>query len=231
MIAATAKRNEPGEEWRRRLYVPNYLIGEAARYAQISPNTVAAWHKVSKPHTTLSEKRPGEELSYMQLIEVAVVAAFRKAGLTLRTIREAREWCKDALKSEFPFAEYRFKKYRKRLVLDYESVAGDKGKGKLLEVNRRGQFAWEEVIRQRLREFEYEDDGVVVSWHLRGRRSPILIDPRIAFGAPVVMGTPTWVLKGRWTAGESIVEISDDFDLDPTKVRAALKFEDARINN
>jgi uncharacterized protein (DUF433 family) len=54
---------------------------------------------------------------------------------------------------------------------------------------------------------------------------PIVIDPRIVFGSPAVKGIPTWIVKGRWDAGESDSDIAEDFDLDKSDVREALKFE------
>jgi hypothetical protein len=50
----------------------------------------------------LSSREKRQELSYMKLIEVAVVAAFRGAGIRLPEIRAAREYVKKQLKSEFP---------------------------------------------------------------------------------------------------------------------------------
>src|SRR5712691_1204046 len=88
------------DPWRRRLFLPNYQIGEAARYADISPQTVAAWHRIERP--LLSKKERRSALSYMQLIEVAVVATFRKAGISLRRIRNAREYVQKQLSAEFP---------------------------------------------------------------------------------------------------------------------------------
>jgi hypothetical protein len=61
------------QPWKRRLFIPNYQVGEAARYAGIDPQTVAAWHK-----RMLSKREKRAELSYLQLIELAVVAAARK---------------------------------------------------------------------------------------------------------------------------------------------------------
>lgn len=80
-------------KWRQRLTVPAYQIKEAAKYARLSSQTVANWHddKGSK-RRSLSSRAPRSALSYMQLIEVAVVAAFRKAELTLKEIRNAREF-------------------------------------------------------------------------------------------------------------------------------------------
>jgi hypothetical protein len=58
-VAAT----ERTELWRERLTLPAYLVGEAARYADISPQTVSAWHKVEKK--VLSKKDTGVKLSYL----------------------------------------------------------------------------------------------------------------------------------------------------------------------
>lgn len=117
-----------GEPWRRRLYLPAYPVGEAVRYAGVSPRTVAAWHQEdARGALSLTTRGRREELSYLQLIEVAVVAAFRKAGISLRRIREAREYVSKELKTEFPFAAYRFKTNGKRLLIDYRQVEGREG--------------------------------------------------------------------------------------------------------
>jgi uncharacterized protein (DUF433 family) len=213
------------EPWRRRLFIPAYGIGEAARYAEISAQTVASWHSADQPREVLSRKEQRASLSYMQLIEVAVVAAFRKANIQLRRIRDAREYLKTTLTSEFPFAEYKFKTDGKHLLLEYNQIDRDRGRGKLLSADEGGQLAWNEIIGPRLKEFEYEHEGIVIKWHLRGVKSSILIDPRVSFGAPTVHGTPTWAVKGRWVAGESVEEIAEDFSLEKALVRDALLFE------
>jgi uncharacterized protein (DUF433 family) len=209
--------------WRRRLYIPNYQVGEAARYAQISPSTVAAWHKGGRKRS-LSERERRAALSYLQLIEVAVVAALRRSGITLREIRNTRDYAAKQWHSEFPFAEYKFKTDGKELFLDLQQFEDQRGKGKLIQPGRGGQLAWANIIG-RLREFVYERDGVVIRWHVAGPESLVLIDPRVAFGAPSVSGVPTWAIRGRFTAGERLEEIGDDFDLQEEEVRAALQFE------
>jgi uncharacterized protein (DUF433 family) len=211
------------QPWRRRLYLPSYQIAEAANYAGIAPQTVAAWHKIEKEF--LSEKEEKAALSYMQLIEVAVVAAFRKMGVPLKNIRATRDYAKHHLKSEYPFATYKFKEEAKHLYLDSNELK-DVAPGSVVQTDQGGQLAWETVIG-RLREFDYEDeyDGLALKWHVAGRSAPIIIDPRIAFGAPAVKGTPTWIIKGRWDAGESDSDIAEDFRINPSDVKEALKFE------
>ena len=96
--------------------------------------------------------------------------------------------------------------------------------GKVLVANAGGQYAWKAIIGDKFNEFEY--DGLIARrWHVAGKGSPIIIDPRVAFGAPHVRGIPTWVLKNRHDGGESSAEIARDFKLPRKLVKTALKFE------
>jgi uncharacterized protein (DUF433 family)/DNA-binding transcriptional MerR regulator len=211
--------NHSSESWRKRLHLPNYQVGEAARYADVSAQTVAAWHKIEQKVLSAKERRA--RLSYLQLIELAVVAAFRKAKLPLPEIRAAREYVQKNLGSDYPFAEFKFKRYGKSLFT--EDPAGRPHR--LFKANAGGQLAWDELIGPVLEEFDYEHEGIAVRWHVAGSESPIIIDPRISFGAPSVRGTPTWIIKGRFDAGESDSAIAEDFLLEVAEIRAALKFE------
>lgn len=213
------------EFWRARLYIPNYRITEAARYARIAPQTVASWHGAPQDNRrpTLSAKAKGAALSYMQLIEVAVVAAFRKSGVTLPKIRAAREYVSKQLEAEFPFAEYRFKTDGRDLWMDYAQIEASMGDKKLLKASQKGQLAWSDIIGK-LQEFDYDSD-LAVRWHVDGKDSEVVIDPRLQFGAPTVLGVPTWAFRGRWEAGEPLDEIADDFGVPNSSVLAALQFE------
>lgn len=220
MVTLVSTRSD--QPWLRRLYLPTYQVGEAAQYAGISPQTVAAWHRIEKEFLSKGDQAA---LSYMQLIEVAVVAAFRKAGVPLRNIKATRDYAKNILKREYPFATYKFSVDAKHLYLNSNQVDGVH-EGSVVQTDQGGQLAWEIVIG-RLKEFDYDEehDGLALRWHLAGRSSPILIDPRIAFGTPMIKGTPTWVIKGRWDAGESDSDIAEDFRIGTEDVREALKFE------
>lgn len=217
----------PSEFWRARLFVPNYRISEAARYAHLSPQTVAKWH--GQPGTnrksTLSTKEKGAALSYLQLIEVAVISSFRKSGIRLKKIEAAREYLSRHLQSEFPFAEYSFKTDGKELWMDYAQFEANAGDTTLLVASKGGQLAWSDVIG-RLQEFDYENnDGLAIRWRVAGVDSDIVIDPQIQFGAPAIEGVATWAFKARWQAGEPIDEIADDFGLPNSAVLQALRFE------
>ena len=80
----------------------------------------------------------------------------------------------------------------------------------------------------RVLKFDYED-GLAVRWHVAGKDSEVIIDPRIQFGAPSVDGVPTWAIKGRWEAGEDLADIADDFGISRALLRKALTFEGVDI--
>jgi uncharacterized protein (DUF433 family)/DNA-binding transcriptional MerR regulator len=220
----------PTEFWKDRLRLPSYGVGEAARYAHITSQTIRNWHKLRNRPPVLGRRDSGKALSYLQLIELAVVAAARDAGVSLQRIRDAREYMGQQFGSEFPFAEYQFKTDGKRLWIDYFDIIGRKGRDKLLDASDKGQLAWAEIIG-RLKEFEYDRTvGLATRWHVAGLDSPVIIDPRIRFGAPSVAGVPTRILLDRWESGETPAEIGGDYDISQKAVIAALEFEGVKAS-
>ena len=171
-----------------------------------------------------------QDLSYLELVEVAFVATFRSLGVTLQRIRKARDYAAQVLKSEYPFAEYSWLTEGHQVLLDLRTVEGDAALGSLVVADSHGQVAWKRIVSDRFKQFDY-DNGIALIWHLAGRTSPVVIDPRISFGAPSVSGVSTWALKGRWDAGEGISDIQDDFGLNEDEVRHGLQFEGVEFDN
>lgn len=215
----------PNEFWRDRLKVPSYAVTEAARYADITGGTIRNWQRLSNRPAPLSSREPGKGLSYLQLIELAVVAAARHAGVKLPVIRETREYLSRELNAEYPFAAHQFKTDGKELWIDYVDLVGPAGKGKLLKASGRGQLAWAEIIG-RLQEFEYDKGvGLATRWHVAGHDSAVVIDPRIQYGRPSVRGIPTWIIGERVKAGEDPAYVARDFGLAKSAIADALAFE------
>lgn len=216
------------EPWRRRLFLPAYSIAEAAKYVGESPQTVSNWHyRHTQTGVTLPTKERGKPLSYLQLIELAVVAVFRKLGIPLQNIRKARQYLAQNFNSEYPFTQYRFKTEGLHILLDFAQFEPDAGI-RLVAADKAGQLGWAPLLENRLLEFEYECE-LVMKWYLAGRQSMVVVDPRVAFGAPTVSGIPTWVLKGRAEAGESVADIQEDFGLNEKSIVDGLKFEGVEI--
>lgn len=204
------------EFWKERLRVPNYGVSEAAKYAHISSQTIRNWQELGNKPTALGPREKGQPLSYFQLIELAVVAACRKAGMKLPKIKDAREWLAREFDDPHPFAT-------QKLLTDGVDLMMEHGE-ELLVTNLKGQLAWKSVIKDRLKEFEYLD-GIAARWHLAGERSSVVIDPRVQFGKPSVRGIPTWIIAARSEAGEDIPAIAKDFGVPKSLVADALAFE------
>ena len=167
---ATLVSERTDEPWRRRAFLPVYEIAEAARYADVAPNTVAAWHK-----TEFLSRKIGASLNYMQLIEVAVVAAFRKMGVKLDAIRAARAY---ALKNCRPNIRLPSIALRsKQSIYFWILTQIDLKPNTVVQADQGGQLTWQHMIG-RLNQFDYEDEGFVTQWHVAGRDLPIVIDPR-----------------------------------------------------
>ena len=246
---ATATRDKIVGSWMGDLYLPAYRVSEAAKYVGVHPNTVSAWHYRGDP--VLPGRTRGRPLSYLELIEVAFVAFFRRLDIDMSFIRKAREsrisdkhdephrdgmspngWNHSVrnVEGKYPFASMSFRRDAIR-ILERER----KSNSSLKDVT---QFTnpghWDRVDLGHAKEncqfadFDYAH-GIVISWHPAGRDSQVMIDPRIAFGDPAVSGLSTWVILGRYSAGETIPEIMDDFEISETAVRDALAFEGIRV--
>jgi len=217
-MALADVRSEP---WYPRLCLPKYSVVEAARYAQTHRSNVGYWYYgARKP--VLSGRKPRESLSYLQLVEVAFVATCLRYKIPLRNVRRAHDYLRRLLREEFPFAHLKFKTEGRHVLLE------DEPKSELLTAaDAWGQRTWSGLL-QRFEEFEYLGD-LAVRWMVRGNSVPISIDPRVAFGDPIVRGVPTWVLKERWLSGESADEIRESFCLTAAELRHALTFENVGL--
>lgn len=209
------------QPWFRRLYLPAYRMSEAARYSDTKIQTLSSWHRRADP--VLPGREAGRPLSYLELVEAAFVAFFRRMGVKMPRIRAARAFVAQNLGAEFPFTEYQFKTEGSRILMELEQFEPS-GFDHIIVADAWGQLAWADLFEQKFAEFEY-DYELALRWYPAGKDSPVVIDPRIAFGAPMVKGLPTWVLKGRWNAGETLEEIVEDFSIPREAAIQGLEFE------
>ena len=166
------------DPWRRRLYLPAYRLSDAARYAHGSPQTVANWHHRGIPigRPPLEGREPGEHLSYLELVEVAIVAVFRNLGVSLDAIARTREYMQQMFASEYPFSEYVFKTDGARMLLTWRDHAEAPEFNEVIVADAGGQLGWERMMAHRLAEFDYEKDLALI-WHVAGRTSPVVTTP------------------------------------------------------
>jgi uncharacterized protein (DUF433 family) len=220
MLSTAIENQRP--PWLRRLYLPAYHVSDAARYAGTHPNTVASWHYRDSPLLPGHEHR--RPLSYLELVEVAFVAFFRRLHIPMWRIRRARDYVAQNFTAQYPLAQYRFKTEGMHILMEYNQFDPDPNIDRIIVADQWGQLAWTDLLEKKFAEFDYEYE-LALRWHPAGRESLVIIDPRVSFGAPVVEGLPTWVLKGRWNAGESIKEILEEFGISQKAAVDALHFE------
>lgn len=237
------------KRWMRDLYLPAYRVSEAARYVGVHTNTVSAWHYRRNP--VLPGRTRGKSLSYLELIEVAFVAFFRRLNVDMELIRKARDYRKSAkygepyddgmipngrsrvvqdIEKRYPFASLRFKNEAIR-ILEREHKSNSSVNDIERFVNP-DPWGWMDLGRveenYQFADFDYSH-GIVVRWHLAGRDSQVMIDPRITFGDPMVSGLSTYIIRGRYNAGETVPEISDDFEISESAILDALAFEGIQV--
>ncbi len=221
-MATTEIRDLEQEPWYERLFLPSYRIGEAARYVGAHPNMVSAWH--ARDNTVLSPYKPRDGLSYLQLVEIAFVVAFRGAGLSMQLIRAARQYLAEEFNFEHPLAHHWFKFTGAGALSNFFGEFAATRRERNTAVWENDQFGWRKQIEKKSNEFDYQYD-LALRWHPAGRESQVVIDPRHRWGRPMVQGLETWVIAGSYEAGESFGVIADDYGVTIEGVRDALRFE------
>jgi len=214
--------------WQERVNLPAYLAREVANIAGVSPQTVSGWF-YGYPHSEGERgipvfregKRRRVALSYLQLVEVAYVATCRKQGISLKRIKRARAYLAQAFKVEHPFADL-------QMLTAGPHILAEMGVDELVVADRFGQIGWKSFMLERIAEFEFDQESsLALRWFPRGRRVPVLVDPRINFGRPILArsGVATWAVADALRSGEDPDDIKLDFGVDDEEIIAAEAFE------
>ena len=213
-----------------------YTMPEAAHYLLLPSATLRSWvagrtysvqsgHKFFKPViATPAGKRP--VLSFVNLVEAHVLGAIRREhGIPLPKIRSAIEYLRREFGSSHPLADHWFETDGLDLfVQKFEQ---------LINITQEGQLAMRAVLHAYLRRVDRDERGVAVRLYPFTRKDPVsspksvVIDPRLAFGRPVIAGTgiPTAVVAERYKAGESPEELARDYDRDRKDIDEAIRCE------
>lgn len=184
-----------------------YSPREAARLVGGSAQEILRWTRGSGPTDPLWRAHyqfldDTTELSFIDLIEVRVVKALRRSGVSLQAIRYARDLAEIRFEVTRPLATRRFKLLGGDILMD--ALEND---GELVSLSKKnpGQKVFSEIVKQSLNDLEYEDN-YVARWRPSAAKH-VVIDPKRLFGAPVL----------------------DDFGLSTQTVfRDFLEFQDAR---
>jgi uncharacterized protein (DUF433 family) len=218
--------------------VPAYTLAEAARYLRLPVATLRSW-ALGRQYPTAQGRadfppliRPASRrppwLSFSNLIEAHVLGSLRtEHGVPVKELRRALSYAEKSLGVD-------------RLLLRPE-LRTDAGKmfleryGELIELTASGQLAMRRLFDEHLKRIEWDSSRFparlypFLSASAPTAERPIVIDPRIAFGRPVVVskGISTSTIAERVDAGESVNDIAADYDLAQSEIEQAVVYERA----
>ena len=171
-------------------------------------------------------------LSFANLCELHVLSAIRRRHrIPLPRVRDSVEYVRSELGGDRPLIDRQFSTNGIDLFVQHAS--------KLLNVSQQGQEALRGDFEQALARIERDNRGAPVRLFPFSRTSvsdenqpkTIVIDPRLAFGRPVLSSTAirTEVIAGRFSAGDSTAEMAKDYGVDEEEIKEALRFEQRRV--
>lgn len=218
---------------------PSYRAREVAYLLAVPDSTVRAWcfGQISRSPSGAATRfapviRPADSrkrlLSFSNLCEVHILAGItRKHRVPLQRVRKAFAFVRERLNSNRPLLEKDFQTNGLDLFLE--------SSGQLVNVSQSGQLALRGEFEQALARVERDRLGSPVRLFPFTRvpgRSPeqpnvVAIDPRIAFGRPVVARArvATEVIADRFGAGDSPAEMAQDYGVGEEEILEALRYE------
>lgn len=202
--------------WRGYKYRPS--PGEPVR-------TLAPVGRMERDLPSHEGKRP---LSFLEFAELVVVTAFINQGLPLQRIRSAAEALMKQHGVDRPFAYKRVFTDGRDIFLAFSGEARAPDLVKLTRDDERLQIRAGGIEEPFVVEIGFSDDDkeIAEKFYPRGKGVPIVVDPNIAFGAPVIAGTRITIEAiSAMVRGSSVEETAAAYDLSNEIVKAALDYE------
>jgi uncharacterized protein (DUF433 family) len=215
-----------------------YTLAEAARYLRLPTATLRSW--------TLGRQYPtaqgGSEfpplfkpackqpplLSFLNLIEAHVLRSLRtEHGVPVKALRGALAYAEKTLGIGRLLLRPELRANAGKVFLDRY--------GELIDLSASGQLAMRQLFNEHLKRIEWDNSNFPVRLYPfllavapSGDR-PIVIDPHVAFGRPVVerAGVSTLAIAERIDAGESVEDVANDYDLGRSEIEQAILYERA----
>ena len=208
-----------------------YSVSEAAELTKVKPATITNWFRSGpdgRPALLFAERgrAAGEpvRLSFLELVELAVAGEFRRREITLRQIRNARDFLLAHFDGGHPFAVEDVRTISGRVIHAGGSramtvaAAIDAGDD-LIQALFEG---FEAYARER---FDYER-GWAIRFFPAGRDEELNVDPRYRGGQLTVSGrgVTARTIAGRFKGGESVEYLAEDYDITPAAVESSIRF-------
>ncbi|AXE65988.1 hypothetical protein BBF93_18400 [Hyphomonas sp. CACIAM 19H1] len=168
-----------------------------------------------------------QTVSFLDLIELRFVDFFRSQGVPLQTLRKAAERARKDWDTTHPFAlsDVKYMTDRRKVFAQAAEAQKDKVTWDMATGQTEMWAAIESVVAQGV-VFDPRT-ALAKKWTPRAGFSNVIVDPRIAFGKPIVESTmvPTKTLYRQWKADQSYESVAEWFKVDVAAVKSAVMFE------
>lgn len=205
-----------------------YEIRDAAAMLALPPSTMRYWLEGDAEHDPVLREQPRGDstVSWGEFVEAGLLRAYRAKRVSLQHLRLVIERLRAEFDTPYPLATTKpFIAANRRLVLDAQQAAGLAEEDGLVWEVTSGQTMLRDSIKDYLETVDFDEDEHALRMYPAGRQSPVVIDPNRSFGDTTIHGVRTEVLREQVEAGEAIEQVSEDFDLSPAQVKAALAWE------
>lgn len=207
-------------------YQPLYTLADVSRYARVPLLTLRNWAAPGMALIVPPVRNIVAPYSFINLVEAHVLVALRRTHhVPMQRIRRAVRWLSDHKNSAHPLAEVDLATDGYSLIVDHL--------GQMVSASAGGQIALPGIMDRYLRRIERDSRLTPVRFFpftYDNCPKTIVMDPQVEYGRPVVTGTriETAMIFDRFTGGESMQMIADDYDLDLPAVEEALRCENER---
>lgn len=208
---------------------PAYTVGEAAHYLGVPKSTMRSWFAGQGSFRAVI--RPADSkglgLSFSNLVEAYVLTAIRRRHhVALPTIRRGLDFLVRKLGAKRPLLEQQFATNGVDVFVEHL--------GQIINISRDGQVEMADLIRAYLERIDRDAKGLPIKLYPFMRTQPardqprtVVIDPRVAFGKPVIAGTgiPTAVLAEQFKAGDPVPLLAKEYGAQEEAVWDAIRCE------
>jgi uncharacterized protein (DUF433 family) len=202
--------------------VPAYGIAEVKDYLRTPRKTIAYW-STEEPIIRLANTSP-PRFSFMNLLECHVISAMRIKGVRFVRIRRAIENATRIYRTPHPLLDL-------LLQTDGVDIFCEELSG-LVNLSEGPNWAMKPMLEAFLQRIEVEKSRPrrffpFVEEKTPGEPKVIQIDPRIAFGRPVIAGTAitTAIIAARFGAREPVNSLAEEYGRTVEEIEEAIRWE------
>lgn len=226
------------------LGVGYYSRADAARLLTVHPATLNRWvrgytYQMRSRGEVIQRQRPSlvkldlptidhiMALSFLELMELRIIKALVERKISIQRVRSAASAAIEIFGTSHPFAS-------RRIFTDRRDIFAEITQGIdipdviALKEGRHLQIHSGKLLEAILEEISYsQDTSLADRWWPMARSFPVLLDPKIAFGAPTVEGTSTRTDVVAAMAKTTSADVAANvYELTKRQVEACTQFEE-----